>query len=273
MTTKTNTVDTARVELLLNELRLPGVKAIWPKLATQSDKEGWPAARFLAALAEHEAADRGRRRIERHLAEARLPAGKTLATFDFETVPMISKAQVMALASGDVWLKTGANVLLFGPPGGGKSHLAAALGLALVEQGWRVLFARTTDLVQRLQVARRELTLESALHKLDRYDLLILDDIAYVSKDQAETSVLFELIGTRYERRSMLITANQPFGEWGRIFPDQAMTLAAIDRLVHHATILEMNVESYRRKAALDRKRSRGRTPAFVTPKGIVKAD
>ena len=273
MTGTANSIDAARVELLLNELRLPGVRAIWAKLAAQSDKEGWPAARFLAALAEHEAADRGRRRIERHLAEARLPAGKTLATFDFDSVPMISKAQAMALAAGDAWLKTGANILLFGPPGAGKSHLAAALGLALVEQGWRVLFARATDLVQRLQVARRELALENALAKLDRYDLLILDDIAYVSKDQAETSVLFELIGTRYERRSMLITANQPFGEWGRVFPDQAMTLAAIDRLVHHATILEMNVESYRRKAALERKRSRGRAPAFVTPKEIEKPD
>jgi IstB-like ATP binding protein len=109
-----------------------------------------------------------------------------------------------------------------------------------------VLFIRTSDLVQRLQVARRELALESALTKLNKYHLLILDDIAYVNKDQAETSVLFELIGTRYERRSMLITANQPFGEWGKVFPGQAMTLAAIDRLVHHATILEMNVESYR---------------------------
>ena len=155
-------------------------------------------------------------------------------------------------------MSKGANILLFGPPGGGKSHLAAALGLALVENGWRVMFARTTDLVQRLQVARRELALESAIAKLDRYDLLILDDIAYVTKDQAETSVLFELIAARYERRSMLITANQPFGEWGKIFPDQAMTLAAIDRLVHHATILEMNVESYRRKAALKRKRGPG---------------
>lgn len=260
-------IDSARVELLLSELRLPGVKAIWPKLAAQSDKEGWPAARFLAALAEHEAADRGRRRIERHMSEARLPAGKTLATFDFQSVPMISKAQVMALSHGDVWLKTGANVLLFGPPGGGKSHLSAALGLALVENGWRVLFTRTSDLVQRLQVARRELALESAIAKLDRYDLLILDDIAYVTKDQAETSVLFELIAARYERRSLLITANQPFGEWGRIFPDQAMTLAAVDRLVHHATILEMNVESYRRKAAIDRKRGRGRPPANATPK------
>jgi DNA replication protein DnaC len=255
MTSIATSIDAARVELLLNELRLPGVKAIWPKLAAQSDKEGWPAARFLAALAEHEAADRTRRRIERHMAEARLPAGKTLATFDFESVPMLSKAQTMALAAGDVWLKTGANLLLFGPPGGGKTHLGAAIGLALVENGWRVLFARTTDLVQRLQVARRELALESAIAKLDRYDLLILDDITYVSKDQAETSVLFELIAARYERRSLLITANQPFGEWGRIFPDQAMTLAAVDRLVHHATILEMNVESYRRKEALDRKR------------------
>jgi len=267
MTRSSTTVDAARVELLLSDLRLPGVKAIWPKLAAQSDKEGWPAARFLAALAEHEAADRGRRRIERHLAEARLPSGKTLASFEFESVPMVSKAQVMALAAGDVWLNNGANLLLFGPPGGGKSHLSAALGLALVENGWRVLFARTTDLVQRLQVARRELALEGAIAKLDRYDLLILDDIAYVTKDQAETSVLFELISARYERRSMLITANQPFGEWGRIFPDQAMTLAAVDRLVHHATIFEMNVESFRRRAAIDRKTGPGRPPIHASIK------
>lgn len=272
MTSTATSIGAARVQLLLNELRLPGVKAIWPKLAAQSDKEGWPAARFLDALAEYEAADRSRRRIERHTAEARLPAGKTLATFDFESVPMLSKAQVMALAAGDVWLKTGANLLLFGPPDGGKAHVGAAIGLALVENGWRVLFARTTDLVQRLQVARRELALESAIAKLDRYDLLILDDITYVSKDQAETSVLFELIASRYERRSRLITANQPFGEWGRIFPDQATTLAAIDRLVHHATILEMNVESYHRKVALDRKRGPGRPPVHATPNELDKA-
>ena len=179
---------------------------------------------------------------------------------------MVSKAQVMALTAGDGWLEKGANLLLFGPPGAGKSHLAAAIGLALVENGWRVLFMRTSDLVQRLQIARRELALESALAKLDKYHLLILDDIVYVSKDQAETSVLFELIGSRYERRSMLITANQPFGDWGKVFPDQALTLAAIDRLVHHATIFEMNVESYRR-AALVRKRAPGRPPTRATIK------
>jgi len=257
--------DAARIELLLAELRLPAIKLVWASLAAQADKEGWPAARFLASLAEHEIAERSRRRLERHLAEARLPPGKTLDSFDFEAVPVISKAQVMALAAGDAWLNNGANLLLFGPPGGGKSHLAAALGLALVENGWRVLFTRTTDLVQRLQIARRELALEAAIAKLDKFHLLILDDIAYVTKDQAETSVLFELISARYERRSLLITANQPFGEWGKIFPDQAMTVAVVDRLVHHATIFEMNVESYRRRAALERKRGRGRPPIHAT--------
>ena len=262
-----NTVDTARINLLLNELRLPAIKVLWSQFAEQSDKEGWTAARFLATIAEHEIAERGRRRIERHLVEARLPSGKTFNNFDFEAVPMISKAQVTALAAGDGWLGKGANLLLFGPPGGGKSHLAAALGLALIENGWRVLFTRTTDLVQKLQVARRELNLEAAINRLDRFDLLVLDDLAYVTKDQAETSVLFELISARYERRSMLITANQPFGEWNRVFPDPAMTLAAIDRLVHHATIIEMNVESYRRRTALERKRGPGRPPSHATPK------
>lgn len=254
----TDPIDAARVALLLAELRLPAVKLVWADLAAQADKEGWPAARFLAGLAEHEVAERARRRIERHLAEARLPPGKTIDTFDFAAVPVVSKAQIMALAAGDAWLGMGANLILFGPPGTGKSHLAAALGFALVENGWRVLFTRTTDLVQRLQIARRELALEAAIAKLDKYHLLILDDLAYVTKDQAETSVLFELIGARYERRSLLVTANQPFGEWGKIFPDQAMTLAVVDRLVHHATIFEMNVESYRRRAALERKRGSG---------------
>jgi|UniRef100_A0A8J4HB11 DNA replication protein DnaC len=262
-----NAAFAARLALLLGELRLPAIKHLWADIAAQSDKEGWPAARFLTALAEHECAERERRRIERHLLEARLPIGKTLDNFDFNAIPAISKAHIMALASGNAWLESGANLLLFGPAGVGKSHLAAAIGLALVEAGFRVLFTRTTDLVQRLQVARRELALEVTISKLDRYQLLILDDISYVTKDQAETSVLFELISRRYEHRSLLITANQAFGEWNKIFPDQAMTLAAVDRLVHHATIIEMNVESYRRRIALERKRSPERPATRQTPK------
>ncbi|MEY8802454.1 IS21-like element helper ATPase IstB [Leisingera sp. XS_AS12] len=250
---------------MLNDLRLTTIKILWPQFAEQADREGWPAARFLAAIAEHELAERAHRRIARHLAKAHLPPGKTMDSFDFDAVPMISKAQVMAMAAGYSWLAKGANVLMFGPPGGGKSHLAAAIGLTLIENGWRVLFTRTTDLVQKLQVARRELQLEAAIAKLDKFDLIILDDLAYVTKDQAETSVLFELISARYERRSIMITANQPFGEWNKVFPDPAMTLAAVDRLVHHATIFEMNVESYRRRTAMEAKRKRGRPAAYAT--------
>ena len=162
---------------------------------------------------------RGRRRIERHLASARLPAGKTFDTFDFNAVPMVSKAQVMALDAGDSWLDQGANIMLFGPPGGGKSHLAAALGLALIQNGRRVLFIRTTDLVQRLQVARRELGLEAAITKLDKYQLLILDDIAYVTKDQAETMFCSELIAARYERRSRSSRPTSPSAIGARFSP------------------------------------------------------
>ena len=269
MTNMTQPIDAQRLTLILNDLRLPAIKQTWPEIAARSDKEGWPAARFLAALAEHEIAERDRRRIERHLGEAKLPPGKTLDSFAFDAVPMISRAQVMAICAGDGWLEQGANLILFGPPGGGKSHLAAAIGLALIENGWRVLFTRTSDLVQRLQVARRELTLEAAIARLDKYHLLVLDDMAYVTKDQAETSVLFELISARYEQRSMLITANQPFGEWNRIFPDPAMTLAAVDRLVHHATIFEMNVESYRRRTAVQRRTGAGRPPTYATIKTV----
>ena len=259
MSKRSPTVDAARVELMLTDLRLPAMKANWHEIAATADKEGWPAARFLAALAEHEMADRGRRRIARHLADSDLPDGKTLANFEFPLVPMVSKAQINALVAGDSWIDAGANLLLFGGQGVGKSHLAAAIGRGLVERGRRVLYTRTTDLVQRLQVARRDLVLEAAIGRLDKYHLLILDDLAYAAKDQAETSVLFELIGTRYERRSLLVTANQGFGDWGRVFPDKAMTLAAIDRLVHHATIFEMNVESYRARKALERKRAGGK--------------
>jgi DNA replication protein DnaC len=250
--------DVGRLALMLAELRLPTIARAWPDLAEMADREGWPAARFLAALVEHELADRTRRRIERHLAEARLPPGKTLDTFDFNTVPMVSRAHVMALAANDGWLEKGSYILSFGPPGSGKSHLAVGLGLALVENGFRVLFTRTTDLVQRLQVARQALALEAAIAKLDKYHLLVLDGLAYVHKSQAETSVLFELIAARYERRSMLITANQPFKDWGNVFPDPAMTVAAIDRLVHHSVIFEMNVESYRRRTAQGRKPKTG---------------
>jgi DNA replication protein DnaC len=256
------TIDTARLPVLLTQLRLPTVARLWRVLCETADRESWPAAKTLAALMEHEIAERAQRRTARHLLEARLPVGKTLECFDFTAVSSISKARVTALAEGDGWLDQGTNILLFGPPGVGKSHLAAALGHAMVDAGYRVLFTRTTDLVQHLQTARQELKLATAIEKLDKYHLLVLDDLSYVQKSQAETSVIFELISARYERRSLLITANQPFGAWDAIFPDPAMTVAAIDRLVHHSIILEMNTDSYRRKAAELKLRRKSAGPA-----------
>jgi len=240
----------ARLGLMLTELRLPTIKRLAADLCAQCDREGWPSQRLLEALLEHEIGEREARRIDRHRAESGLPPDKRLSNFDFSAVPSVSKAQVAVLAEGHEWLDRGANVLLFGPPGVGKSHLICGLGHALIEAGRRVLFARCGDLVQRLQAARRDLRLPQEMAKLDRFDLLILDDLSYVRRDQAETSVLFELIAERYERKSLAITANTPFSQWNEVFVEPAMTLAAVDRLVHHSTILEMNVESYRRRSA-----------------------
>lgn len=256
------TITAGRLDLMLTELRLPTIKRLAAQLCAQSDSEGWPAHRLLEALLEHEIDEREARRIDRHRSESCLSPDKRLSSFDFAAVPSVSKAQVMALAEGQEWLERGANVLLFGPPGVGKSHLVCGLGHALIDSGRRVLFTRCSDLVQRLQAARRDLRLPQELAKLDRFDLLILDDLSYVRRDQAETSVLFELIAERYERKSIAITANAPFSAWDEVFPDKAMTVAAVDRLVHHATILEMNVDSYRRRAALPAARQRAAAKA-----------
>ena len=246
-------------------MRPPGIRRVRSRFAERADKEGWPAARHLAALAERERAERERRRVERHLAEARPPPGETLDGFDVDAVPMGSKARVMASVAGDGWLEKGDNLLVFAPPGGGKSHPAAGLGL--VENGWRVPFTRTTDLVRRLQVARRELAPEAAIARLDKSRPAILDDRACVTKDQAETGGPFELVSARHEPRSAPITANQPFGEWNGILPDPPMTLAAVDRLVRHATLRELDVESCRRRAAAERRDGPGRPPTRATVK------
>lgn len=160
---------------------------------------------------------------------------------------------MLSLANDKAWLKRGDNLLVFGASGVGKTHLAAAIGRGLVELGARVKFYSATTLVQLLQAAKSNLQLQSALLKLDKYDLLILDDLSYVKKSEAETSVLFELIAHRYELRSLMITANHPFSAWDDIFMDATMTVAAVDRLVHHAVIVEIQAASFRQQTAMQR--------------------
>ena len=152
----TITTDTAKLPLLLGTLKLPTISRIWPEFCAMANKEGWSAERLLTALCELELSEREQRRVQRHLAAARLPQGKTLDSFDFSVVPTLSKAQVNALAEGDIWLRSGHNLLAFGPPGVGKTHIAAAIGYELVQRGHRVLMSRTFDLVQRLQGARQK---------------------------------------------------------------------------------------------------------------------
>lgn len=236
----------------LKALRLPTMVRSWRHLADEAITHAWTHERFLAALCDMELTERSSRRLSIRLASAKLPPGKRLDSFEFSLVPALSRPRVESICNGD-WIKSAGNCLLFGGSGSGKTHIAAAIGYGLIASGYSVLFTRTTDLVQRLQAARRDLALPALLNKLDRIDCLILDDLGYVRKDQSETSILFELIAERYEHRSLIITCDRPFADWTTIFTDQTMTIAAIDRLVHHATILEFGSESYRKRAAATR--------------------
>ena len=200
---------------------------------------------LVTEIFELEAGDRRERRVERLLRLSKLPPGKTLDTLDESRLPRPLLGQVHELARGE-FVDRATNVLAFGLPGVGKSHVAAAIGHALVSTGRRGLFAPTYQLVQELLAAKRDLALPRALAKLDVFDLIVLDDIGYVQQAPDEIEVLFTLLAERYERRSMLITSNLVFSEWGQIFKNPMTTAAAIDRLVHHSVILEFAVPSFR---------------------------
>lgn len=199
----------------------------------------------LAEVLELERQVRWERRVDRLRRGSKLPPGKTFATFDDTRLPRSLVQKLRELRSGD-FVERAANVLAFGLPGTGKTHAACALGHALVEAGHSVLFTPTYKLVQELLAAKRDLELPRALRKLDNFAVLILDDIGYVQQSADEIEVLFTLLAERYERRSMVITSNLVFSAWDRIFKNPMTTAAAIDRLVHHSTILEFDVPSYR---------------------------
>lgn len=240
----------ATLPLLLKQLGLPSMYSHWEELAETAQKKSWTYPQYLTALSELESSTRYQNRVQRHLKESKLPAGKTLATFDFKATKSLNPAQIKALAEDTGWVKKAENIIIFGPSGVGKTHIASAIADNLITQGIRSLFISTTTLVQQLQLARSVYKLPEAINKLSRIPLLILDDIGYAKKDEAETNVLFEVIAERYETGSIIITANQPFSEWNNIFPDNMMAVAAIDRLVHHSTIINIRAESYRRNQA-----------------------
>lgn len=237
----------------LKQLRLSHMLSHWEDLQHQAMQEQWSYAQFLLALCELEVERRWQLRLKRALKEAHFPGSKTLSNFDWSHIPKFNPAPLMHLATDIGWLERAENCLIFGPSGAGKTHLSIGLARAVIELSKRAKFFSATSLVQQLQQAKLQLVLPAMLKRLDRYDLLVIDDLGYVKKSEAETSVLFELIAHRYERKSLLITANQPFSQWNAIFADDMMTVAAVDRLIHHALIVEIHSESYRKRSAAKR--------------------
>jgi DNA replication protein DnaC len=236
------------VEMLLRSFHLPTMASLYEKAIGQAEAEGWSHRQLLGYLCQSEAADRGQRRTQRLLAESGLPEGKTLGNLDEAQLPAKVRRQLAGLLDGG-FAQRAVNILAFGLPGRGKTHFLAALGKELVlRHGMKVLFRPTFKLVGQLLAAKRELRLEAELKKLDRYDVVVLDDIGYVQQNREEMEVLFTFLAERYERRSVMISSNLVFSQWDQIFKDKMTTMAAIDRLVHHAIILEFDGGSFRTK-------------------------
>ncbi len=246
----TTTVDLKkRLTLILKELHLPTIREQFEEIAIQAEQESLSYERYLLELIENERDARRHRRIERFLKESRLPFEKTISTFDLKRLPQKVNMQVNYLLVGN-FLGKKENVLLFGNPGTGKTHLLCGISQELIRKGHRILFITCGMLVQKLLVAKRDLKLAQLIKKLSKYEAIIIDDIGYVQQNRDEMEVLFTFLAERYERGSIMITSNLPFSKWEKIFKDPMTTAAAIDRVVHHSVILELNIDSYRMETA-----------------------
>ena len=237
----------------LKELFLTTMRQCYADLAIQAQQGSLSYEQYLLHLAEQECVSRRNNRIERNVKESRIPRDKSMDTFDLKKVPGKVAHQVRSLVEGS-FVDHKENILAFGNPGSGKTHLVCALGHELIKKGRKVYFAPCSLLVQDLLKAKQELQLSRILKRLSKYDALIIDDIGYVQQDRSEMEVLFTLLADRYERGSVMITSNLPFSKWERIFKDPMVTAAAIDRLVHHSVILELNIPSYRMAEAKSKK-------------------
>jgi DNA replication protein DnaC len=240
----------------LKELHLPAMRESFAATADQARQESLSYEQYLLELADRECVERRHKRVDRLLKESRLPLEKTLTDFDLKRLPAKVLQQVRTLLTGE-FVDRKENVLAFGAVGSGKTHLLAALSQELVRQGRRVWFSRCSLLVQELLQAKQELRLPRLLKRLANYEVVYVDDLGYVQQNREEMEVLFTFLAERYERGSVLLTSNLPFSKWEQIFRDPMTTAAAIDRLVHHSVIMELNLPSYRAEQAKKGKEKR----------------
>ena len=238
------------LQTLLTQLNLGAMADVFADVALRAAKEGLSHEAYLYELVRLETEQRTQRRTTRLVRASGLPIEKTFRTLALNRLSPSLQLQLERLKSAS-FLETATNIIAIGKPGVGKSHCMAAVGYAVIEAGYPVLWTPTSTLVQRLLAAKRDLRLPQELAKLDKFACVILDDIGYVQHDRDEMEVLFTFLAERYERKSVMITTNLVFSEWERIFKNPMTTMAAIDRLVHHSVILDMmSVESYRAQEA-----------------------
>ena len=243
----------ARLNSCLTDLCLTTARKRYPELAQKAEGESLSYEEYLLSVMEEESDTRRIRRIERRLRESQLPLEKNLTAFELKRLPQKVSQQVKTILQGD-FINHNENVLIFGNPGSGKTHLVCALAQELIRQDKRLYFSTCALLLQELLLAKRDLRLPRLLKKFSRYEAIIIDDIGYVQQEKEEMEVLFTLLAERYEQGSVMVTSNLPFSKWEKIFKDPMMTAAAVDRIVHHSVILELNIDSYRMNTAKKRK-------------------
>jgi len=245
------TIESAK--LRLKELRMPGMASALQDVAASAEQQGWSYGQFLSTLCDYECEQRRTRKLERLLKQSGLPEGKTLATLDEKLFSLQIRRTLATLLEGN-FVERAENVLAFGLPGRGKTHFLAAIARELIfSHQYSVLFTPTYKLVQRLLRAKENSTLDRELSKLEKIDIIIIDDIGYVEHSREEMEVFFTFLAERYERRSLMISSNLTFSHWGKIFKNEMTAMAAVDRLVHHCVILEFNGESIRSSMASKR--------------------
>ncbi len=238
----------------LKQLRLPTMNAEFEKLAHEAASSDQTFEQYLLQLTELEVAARSTNALTSRIKQAQFPVEKGLEDYDFAAIKSVNKQKVLELARSE-WVRQHTNLCLLGQPGTGKTHLAIALGLAACREGIRTKFFTAAALVNQLETAQQQYGLERLLNRLDKLDLLIVDELGYLSFSRAGAELLFQVFADRYERRSLLITSNLAFSDWGQIFQGERMTAALLDRLTHHCEIFEMNGESYRFKESMKQKK------------------